>query len=486
MYWRKVVISELNNIPSERLIIGGILQHGLEAFVEASSLLDTESFSDAKHQQIYEVLKLTMQTVEVVDMPSFFSAAKNLGLAKQFEDGHEYLNSLKAQKVELENVRKHAAIVRRLQFARELQETMREGFKKLSNVTGNETLNDIQAIGESPLQDLCLRYQKGDESAPELIGDGLREYVQNLIDNPDTMKGISTGYTILDMMLGGGCNRQCVDVIAARKKEGKSIICDNVAHFVCQQDIPVLVLDTEMKKSEHYDRLLAKIARISINEISQARFTKDPTLVNKIWAATEELERLPYTYKKVAGKRFTEILSIIRRWLLQTVKYDSSGRLNDCLVIYDYFKINDSSEINAQMQSYQLLGFQMSQLKDFASEYDFPVLTFVQSNRSGITIEDSSIVAHSDSIMDTATSLTLFKSKTPEEIANDGGIRNGNKKFVGCMYRHGPGLENDYVNLRFEGEYGTLTELGTRNNMLEPSNSGQFETTIDEEDNTFD
>ena len=479
---------KLKNIPSERLVLGGIFQHGIEAFVDCDTIIKTETFVSEQNKQIYQCLQLCMANGSDVDIPSFYSSASDLGYVKIMEDKEyvDYITAIRNTKVKLENVRHHSKIIRRLQFARELQDSARESFTKLSEVTGRESLSEIQNIAEEPVQTLSLQYQKGNEDKPTLVGDDIMEMIENLIENPDTTRGISTGMSAYDQMIGGGLARQMVDVFVARKKEGKSILADNVAYFIASNGIPVLLLDTEMQKKEHQERLLAHITKIDINVIAHAEFTKDAVKVEKLRAAGQEIKDVPYTYAKVVGKKFGEVLAIIRRWLLQEVGYDAEGRLNDCVVIYDYFKITNVDEVGGDLKENQVLGFQMSALKDFCSEYDFPVMTFVQANREGITMEDSRIVASSDRIMDTATSLVIYKAKTQEEINEDGGVRFGNKKLVGVMFRHGPGLENDYVNMQFVGEHATLTELGTRNNMLK---AGQWETNDEddeEEDNRFD
>jgi len=471
------------------LVLGGIFQYGIEAFVEADTILKTETFTSEKNQKIYRCLQLCMANGDSVDIPSFYSSASDLGYAKVMEDKEfvDYITAIRNTKVKIENVNQHSKILRRLQFARELQDSARQSFKNLTEVTGRETLSEIQSMAEEPVQTLSLQYQKGNEDKPKLIGETIRERVMNMIENPDTTRGISTGMKEYDQMIGGGLARQCVDVFVARKKEGKSIMADNVAYFIANNQIPVLLLDTEMQEGEHQDRLLSHLSQVDIGEIVHAEYTKDTVKTGKVMDAVDAIEAVPYTYAKVVGKKFSEVLSEIRRWILQTVGYDETGRLNDCVVIYDYFKITNTDELNGDLKENQILGFQMSTLKDFCSEYDFPVMTFVQANRDGITMEDSRIVASSDRIMDTATSLTIYKAKTQEEIQEDGGTRYGNKKLVGVMYRHGPGLDNDYVNMMFDGDHATLTCLGTRNNML---NSREWETKDDEdesdEDNRFD
>lgn len=467
----------LSNLPSERLVLGGLFQHGIEAFTDVNSIVEERTFSNPRNQQVYLCLKTCFEDVSQVDIPSFYSAAAKLGLDKSMSDPKyiEYIDSVRNTNVNINNVYTHAKIIRRLQYGRELQACLKDAHTRVESITGEETLSEIQSLAEAPIQTLSLQYQNKSENRPEAIGSDIREAIQNLKENPNTLRGISTGFPVYDMMLGGGLRRQCVDVIAARKKEGKSILGMNIAYNVASRGIPVLILDTEMNKEEQQHRLLSKLAKVNINEISQAIFVGDESKEKRVDEAGDLIADLNITYCKCNGRKFGDILAEIRRWLLQTVKYDSSGRLNDCLVVYDYFKITNVAEIGGDMKEYQLLGYQMSALKDFCSEYDFPLLTFVQTNRDGVSTEDSTIVARSDAIMDTATSLTIYKTKTQEEIAEDGGIRNGNKKLVGILYRHGPGLDNDYVNLLFNGEFSTITELGTRNNMAKK----QFETKIE-------
>ena len=76
------------------------------------------------------------------------------------------------------------------------------------------------------------------------------------------MIGISTGFPAYDEAIGGGLRRKCVDLVAARPKVGKSMFGDAVAMHVSKNlGIPVLVLDTEMSKEDHLNRMLANSKR---------------------------------------------------------------------------------------------------------------------------------------------------------------------------------------------------------------------------------
>ena len=55
---------------------------------------------------------------------------------------------------------------------------------------------------------------------------------------------------------------------------------DAVAMNVSNLGIPVLMLDTEMSKEDHLNRMLANVSGVDINKISTGKFTENP-LENK-------------------------------------------------------------------------------------------------------------------------------------------------------------------------------------------------------------
>ena len=147
---------------------------------------------------------------------------------------------------------------------------------------------------------------------------------------------------------------------------------------------------------------------------------------------------------------------------MQEVGQDESGRTNECVVVYDYLKLMSSSSISNNIQEYQALGFQITSLHNLAGKYDFPCLSFVQLNRDGITKESTDAVSGSDRLIWLCTSFSIFKTKSPEELAEDG-PNAGNRKLVPIVSRHGPGMsDGNYINMSMMGEHSCLNELRTR------------------------
>jgi len=457
----------LCDIASERAVLSGLYQYGLECYLEVEEILQSESFVDSSNQVIYSCISTALKNKKTLDLPSILSAAKDLGLSELFNQKQEieYIRSLSNFPIKEENVLNFAIKLKKLEFGREIQKTSKSIYTNVSGITGEESFDEILSLAESPVFDLCAGHNRGVINRPELLGKDISEYVGHLESNPVDVLGISSGFSRYDIAIGGGFRRKCVDLVAARPKVGKSVFADNVAIHASSKGVPVLVLDTEMSKEDHWNRILANLSGIEINSIATGKFSEDSGKSERVKSAANKLSELEYDYISVAGKPFEQILSLMKRWILQRVGFDENGRVNDCLIVYDYLKLMSSSSITSNVQEYQALGFQITALHNFCVEYDCPCLAFVQLNRDGITKESTDVVSGSDRLIWLCTSFSIFKNKADEEVAEDG-VENGNRKLVPVVSRHGAGLsDGDYINVSMQGEFARINELSTRNEL---------------------
>ena len=453
----------LSDVGAERAILAGLLQYGIDAHVEISDLISVDSFENVNNKIIYKCITHIINNEQSVDVATFLAAAEHLQVSDTINTKQElkYIKSLFEFSINLDNIYKFAIQLKKFEFARKIQTMTLKIHKDIGQISGNESINDIVNILENPVTDF-LREDDGGEN-PEKIGEGVEDYVQFLSENKCDIIGIPTGFSRYDEAIGGGLRRKCVDLVSARPKVGKSVFADNVALNVSSIGIPVLVLDTEMSKEDHLNRLIANISGVPINEVATGKFVDDSIKNDKVKEAVNRLESIPYSYISVAGKPFEQILNLIRRWVVQEVKSDDTGKTNDCLIIYDYLKLMSSSSITNNIQEYQALGFQITSLHNLCVKLDIPCLSFVQLNRDGITKESTDAVSGSDRLIWLCTSFSIFKAKSPEELAEDG-PKAGNRKLVPIVSRHGAGLDDgDYINMNMAGSHARLIELKTRN-----------------------
>lgn len=453
------------NVAAERAALAGIFRYGIDAYVDVAAMLTEDCFTVAHNKVFYSCVSHALKHQDSLDFSSLLAAAESQGLSEYVNDAGvlKHFEAITHTPVNLENVREYAATILKLDFGRKIQESARDIYRVIEGIDGSESISEIMSLAEAPLQALSLSYLREDQSTPVRLGDGIDVYIDNLLENPVDQIGIPTGFETFDRALGGGLRRKCVDVIGARSGVGKSIIADCVTCAVTKLGIPVLMLDTEMDGDDHKGRVLANLGRVEINEIATGKFGEDDQKTYDVRKAAEEFKSRPYFYLNVSGRPFEEVVAIMRRWVMKEVGYDEDGNMRDCLIIYDYLKLMTSDSINSNIAEYQALGFQITQLHNFCVEYDVPCLTFVQLNRDGISKESTDAVSGSDRIIWLCTSFSIFKEKTPEEIASDG-LRAGNCKLIPLKTRHGPGL-NDvterYICMQRDGQFASLTELGT-------------------------
>lgn len=476
----KKITKKLEDLAAERAVLSALCQYGLDVYLDID-FVDSLHFTDPMNQLIFDCIYKSISDNSKVELSSILSAANDLGVQDQVSTKEEigFIRSLFNFPIHKENVGAHASKIAKLKLARDLQKTLKACEKDLESITGEEDIMDLVAKIEEPLLEATGDIYQSSKKKTELIGVEIDDYVQHLSENVSDFAGIPSGFSRFDVAIGGGLRRKSVDLVAARPKVGKSMFGDAVAmHVAGNLNIPVLMLDTEMSKEDHLHRILASISGVEINRISTGKFSENAIESEKINEAKEKLKNIPYHYISIAGESFENILAQMRKWIYQHVGFDENGVTKDCLIVYDYLKLMGSEGINASMQEYQVLGFQITKLHNFCVKYDVPCLSFVQLNRDGITRESTDVVSGSDRLIWLCTSFSIFKMKSEEEIVTDG-PDNGNRKLVPIVARHGEGLEDgDYVSMKMFGKYGRIQEGETRNEIHNNNRSREegFET----------
>jgi replicative DNA helicase len=455
---------------SERAILAGIFKYGEDAYLDAADILQESSFTIDSNVILYRCLKQLCESEHKpkIDIASIYSVAQELGVSHLLSKKEEaqHLRAIIDFPVDLENIRKFAAKVRKLEIARLLRKQLEGAQDKLLEINGSEPVTSILGIAEDAVFNFSSLLNDTDNN-PIPIGKDIEEYIKSLEENKIDQIGIPTGFPIYDKAIGGGLRKGTVNVIAARPKIGKTLLSDNIGfHIAYNHKIPVLNMDTEMNTVDHINRVLAMMTEVEINNIETGKFAETPDQRNKITKAAQELKTTNLFYKSIAGKPFEEQLSVMRRWLLKHVGLNDDGTAKDCVIFYDYLKLMDSQGMSQDLKEYQVLGFMMTSLHNFAVRYQIPIVAFIQLNRDGITKESTDTASGSDRIIWLCSNFTIFKRKSDEEIAEDG-PNNGNRKLVPLVSRHGGGLDdNDYINCHMKGWCAKITEGKTRLEIL--------------------
>lgn len=240
---------------------------------------------------------------------------------------------------------------------------------------------------------------------------------------------------------------------------GKSVLALNIGSHIAEKiNVPVLYLDTEMMKEDQTNRMMAMLTETAINDIETGKFGQ-MVKADEVIAIARKFEEAntPFYYKNISGKPFEDILAIMRRWLIKKVGLNDDGKAKPCVIIFDYLKLmSDDGLMN--LQEYQLLGFMMTGLHNFAVRYKLPVLSFMQLNRDGINKESTDVASGSDRIIWLCSNFSIYKKKSDEEMAKSG-KDSGNRKMVPIVARHGGDWnDGDYINMHMQGQFAKIVE----------------------------
>ncbi len=454
--------SILTDLAAELASLAGTVRYNKDIWIEIDPFLKAECFTEESNQVLYKVLKhqLDRNLDSIIDLPTIYSIANELGLKKFL--GKDYLKRVFDFYVDKSNVVTLAKKIHRLSIARDLFYGVTEDIKReLVKVDGSEPLSHIVGIVENKVLDYTNNLSENNNEGVIKISKGLAEWLDYNEANPVDVIGLTTGWKKFDS-LTGGLRRKTVTFLGSRPGMGKSLKAIRLGLYITtKHKSPVLLLDTEMDEKQHWPRILATMSGVTINEIERGTYAKNEFKRNKVREAEKKLSNLNFSYKSVAGCNFSEILAHARRWVVRDVG-KKDGVTNDCLLIYDYFKLMSAEDITKHIAEHQAIGFQLGKLHDFVCKYDIPAFTFGQLNREWQ-------IADSDRIERYSETIATLQLKTPEEIAETGGPKNGSKKLIIKKARFGSVLESseDYINIIHEKEIGRMLEGMTRNEVLQ-------------------
>lgn len=445
-------------IQFERAVLSGLCQFGGEAFSEIDGILDSACFTDDTNAILFKLLEdvYRKNPSAKIDIPTILAAANSNGFPAiaTNPDDKNYIKSLMVFPIEKDNVFGFAKKLKVVNIAEVLAQKLDLCKSRLLKVTGDESVDEVLSIAESEVFDYSANIG-AISNRTQKIGTNSKEYLEWLMTSPMGMPGISTGYKLMDAALGGGLLHG-MTLVAAKTKTGKSFLAMNVAAHISEiLGLPVLIVDTEMSEDDILNRLYAYHSGVKLDRIRFKHFREDPSEVKAMQLAQQKIETLPLFHERVSGRKFREVISIIRRWIIKDVGFDGDA-VKPCAVIYDYFKLaeNDAAS-NKTMAEYQLMGYQASAIHDFCKELKIPVLGFVQQNEEGK-------IAQSARLGWNAINICLFDRKTEAEYIADG-KQNGTRKFTPIWSRHAPDWDyGNYINFKFDGAKGRLIELNTK------------------------
>jgi replicative DNA helicase len=467
------IINDQYDAVAERTVLSGILTNGRSFFIDVlhNTVHDTDFFLP-ENKLLYSAIS-DLIIKEDIEFPSVVSVLAKISTVdksaiNKFELT-DYITALSQDVVSKEDCGPSVKRISRLGLTRQLIAKLQGGIDVLKTTDGSQPITELIQLAEQPLATFTneLLNVDGCVNLSEEIG----PYIEYMATEQPSLPGYPTGFSIYDECLGGGLRYPGVHLIGGRAKSGKTFVLLNIANNITAQDIPVLYLDTELTKNDVLARWSAMITDVPTNQIETGQFAKSMSLAQEVSTKIKTVEnKRQFYYENISGKHYLDWISIMRRWLLRKVGFNAEGKANPCVIVLDYIKLMNLDHIKNNFAEHQYLGQTITDLHNFAVQYNLPILAGAQLNRDGISREDQGVIAGSDKLIGLCASFAIWKNKTPEDLAADP-ISNGNKKMLFAACRYGPGTEEgEYINYKcdfskakiLEGETNITNRVGSR------------------------
>src|SRR3989338_12976 len=355
------------NIEAEQSVLGSLMLDK-EAIVKIADTLIAEDFYEYRHGLIYLSILELYETHSSIDI---LTVSNRLEGKKKLEEigGTSYLTQLVNSVPSATHIVHYAKIVQHKSTLRRLIHASNEinamGFQE------EETLEILLDRAEQKLFGVSQKYLKQNFISINEVLQETFERIDELPRDKGKLRGVATGYTGLDNLLGGFQKSDLV-ILAARPSMGKTALALNLARFMAVSlKVPVGIFSLEMSKDQLVDRLLATEAGVGLWKMRTGRLSDQGSDndFERIGHAMGKLSEAPIFIDDSAAANIMEIRTKARRL---KAEHDLG------LVIVDYLQLMVGANQESRVQEVSDIS---RSLKALARELNVPVLALSQLSR---------------------------------------------------------------------------------------------------------
>ncbi len=195
--------------------------------------------------------------------------------------------------------------------------------------------------------------------------------IQYMLEHPGQLRGLSTGYSVLDK-LSSGLQGSEMFVIAARPSMGKTSLAMNlIEHISVDCGHAAAVFSLEMSATMLVRRLLVSRAQLSMQDLSRGLLSRAQQ--EALAKATRDLQKAQIFIDDTPGLDVMEMRAKARRLKKQH---------NIQAIMIDYLQLVTSSSKRAKDNRQIEIAEISAGIKGIAKELNIPVIVLAQLNRA--------------------------------------------------------------------------------------------------------
>lgn len=263
---------KIYSIGTEQIILGGLLNDNSALYQMAD--LKEEHFYEPLHGRIFRHIEARINMGEEVTVSSIMTWFRDNTAVQELADKERYFASIAAMASGVVNLRSYAGQVIELANRRSFFAALKEMAERAGD------MNDETSVAEMTegIFSSCMDMTQGERalrprSFMQVAGDILRDMEEDL-------PCYSTGLPILDEAMGGGLYANKTYCIAARPKNGKTILLSTISMNMALRDIPHIYVAAEMGEREIHQRNIAR--SIGENSIAFIQKRKDADFIRRV------------------------------------------------------------------------------------------------------------------------------------------------------------------------------------------------------------
>ncbi|MDO8583960.1 MAG: replicative DNA helicase [bacterium] len=359
------------NPEAEQSFLGSLLLDK-DAMVKVADMLQADDFYLDKHRRVFESMLDLYRRNEPIDL---------LSLGNRLTEKNE-LESIggRAELMSLANAVPTASHVVHYGEIIQKKATLRRLIQASQEITGlgYEEAEDVANILDKAEQRLFNVSQKFLKRTFTPIRDVLTDAfdrIDELHREKGKLRGIASGYTELDNLLGG-LQKSDLIILAARPSCGKtSLALDMARHAAVKGRVPVGLFSLEMSKEQLVDRMICAEANVDLWRMRTGKLSTNGPDDDfpRIGHALGILSEAPIYIDDSASANIMEIRTKARRLQME----HGLG-----MIVIDYLQLMESRSKSHSENRVQEIAEISRGLKGIARELNIPVLALSQLSRS--------------------------------------------------------------------------------------------------------
>lgn len=485
----------LYSLEIEKQVLAAFIQKP-KILVNFIHLINESDFhgSSMLHKTLFSVIKRASQKSETIDDVVLVQRIKELGI--KFEEDIsliDYVRSLSMRKINSEEkIESSIKELKKYSVRREIIKTAENIKDSMKNISPDVSYLKIIENADQIYNEKINLFEVGDD-VPKNIYDEMEHFIEDRGNNPVDEFGMMGPHEKVNDIYGSLLRPGNITVIVARSGVGKTQFCmDYSTKVAVKYNIPVLHFDNgEMSKEELIIRQCAALSGVPSHLLESGKWRQaGDEVVQKVRSVWAKVKDLKFYYYNVGGMDVDSMINTLKRFY-----YSKVGRGKRMIFSFDYIKTSSES---SNKNEWQLVGEMVDKFKKCIQKEILedgnpvvPMITSVQSNRSGITnnrnaqniVDDESIVSLSDRITQFCSHMFILRQKTHDEIAEDG-THFGTHKLINVKARHlgkdiagavepvsvDDNLRRNFINLSFKNF--NITECGDLRDIVSFRNTG--------------